>query len=155
MFFLTEKKTHLNSACDSHRLNVVYSSYIHQVSGQRLAYKFVKPPFGKSSDSTPKEIPAKTNVVTAPATVVEETKKAELAGEGSGNKEMLAIPTAPCVRTSSVTLPQTTVTSNSMGFRIIQAPLVSPNHMTYPVSFYPYVVPYVIPACRQIEIIKS
>lgn len=132
--------------------------YFLQVNGQRLAYKFVKPPFGKPSGSTPQQPPAKTTVTPptcATPPTEEDKKKVEEPVKETENKAMAVIPTVPCVRSNSVTLPQTTVSGSSMGFRIIPAPLVSPSHMNYPVSIYPYVVPYVIPACSQIGIIKS
>lgn len=130
---------------------------IKKVSGQRLAYKFVKPPFGKPSDSTSQDIPAKASVAaqtSAPATQ-EDPKKAEEPPKETGTKDVTVIPGVPCVRANSLTLPQTSVANSSLGFRIIPGPLVSPSHMTYPVSIYPYVVPCVIPTCRQIGIIKS
>lgn len=127
---------------------------IKKVNGQRLAYKFVKPPFGKSKEPAPQNVPAQTNI-NAPSTTQETKKEGEVKIQEVENKEGAAIPVVPCVRTAAVTLPQTSVTTASMGFRIIQAPLVSPNHMTCPISIYPYVVPCVIPACRPIEIIKS
>ncbi|KAL9959582.1 hypothetical protein ACROYT_G032916 [Oculina patagonica] len=118
---------------------------IKKVNGQRLVYKFVKPPLAKESSSS-QEAPAK-----AESPPAEETQKVE-----EPAKEQKDFPAIPCVRTAnSLTLPQTTLTSSSMGFRIIQAPLVSPSHMTYPVSIYPYIVPCVIPACRQVGIIKT
>ena len=131
---------------------------LFQVSGQRLAYKFVKPPLGQQpSGSTSQDVPAKASDQTPTKTTAteEDTKKAEVPPKEIETKEMAVIPAVPYVRTSTITLPQSTVTSSSMGIRIIPAPLVSPSHMTYPVSIYPYVVPYVIPACRQIGIIKS
>lgn len=131
---------------------------IKKVNGQRLAYKFVKPPFGKPSGSTPQQPPAKTTVTPptcATPPTEEDKEKVEEPVKETENKKMAVIPTVPCVRSNSVTLPQTTVSGSSMGFRIIPAPLVSPSHINYPVSIYPYVVPYVIPACSQIGIIKS
>lgn len=123
---------------------VNFRLFLFQVNGQRLVYKFVKPPLAKES-SPAKEVPSKTS-----SPPVEDTEKAE--EPAKENSESSAM---PCVRTNSVTLPQTTLTSTSMGFRIIQAPLVSSSHMTYPVSIYPYIVPCVIPACRQFGVIKS
>jgi len=114
------------------------------VNGQRLVYKFVKPPLAKESPSL-QDAPPKAQTPPLAATNTNEESV----------KEKQDFPTIPCVRTNSLTLPQTTMTSSPMGFRIIQAPLVSPSHMTYPVSIYPYIVPCVIPACRQVGIIKS
>ena len=114
----------------------------------------MKPPFGKSKEPAPQNVPVQTNI-NAPSTTQETKKEGEVKIQEVENKEGAAIPVVPCVRTAAVTLPQTSVTTASMGFRIIQAPLVSPNHMTCPISIYPYVVPCVIPACRPIEIIKS
>ena len=135
----------------------MFVSYFFQVSGQRLAYKFVKPPFGQQNGSTSQDVPAKTSdsTPTKTAATEEDTKKAEVPSKETGTNDMAVIPAVPCVRSSTIVLPQTTVTSSSMGIRLIPTPLVSPSHMSYPVSIYPYVVPYVIPACRQIGIIKS
>lgn len=117
---------------------------IKKVNGQRLVYKFVKPPLAKESSSS-QDTPSKAQTPPLAPTKTDEESA----------KEKQEFSTVSCVRTNSLTLPQTTLTSSPMGFRIIQAPLVSPSHMTYPVSIYPYIVPCVIPACRQVGIIKS
>ena len=104
----------------------------------------MKPPLAKESSCSP-EASAK-----ADSPPVEDTQQVE-----EPAKEQKDLSAIPCVRTNSLTLPQATMTTSSMGFRIVQAPLVSPGHMTYPVSIYPYIVPCVIPSCRQVGIIKS
>lgn len=126
-----------------------------QVSGQRLAYRFVKPLFGQGNGSTSQEVSStkKVPTETKPTTAEEDTKQTGENSKGAGTKEVLVIPTVPCVRSIASEAPETTVSSSPMGFRIIPAPLVNPGHMTYPV--YPYLVPYVIPTCRPIGIIKS
>lgn len=128
---------------------------IKKVSGQRLAYRFVKPLFGQRNGSASQEVSSTKKVPTESksTTAEEDTKQAEENSKGTGTKEVLVIPTVPCVRTIASEAPETTVSSSPMGFRIIPAPLVNPGHMTYPV--YPYLVPYVIPTCRTIGIIKS
>lgn len=128
---------------------------IKKVSGQRLAYKFVKPLFDKTKASNLQEVTATKKLQTETKTLSgeDDKKQTEEQSKQTGKKEVLVIPTVPCVRSISSTLPQTTVSSSSMGFRIIPAPLVSPGHMPYPI--YPYMVPYVIPACSPIGIIKS
>ncbi|XP_027051221.1 ETS domain-containing protein Elk-1-like [Pocillopora damicornis] len=117
---------------------------IKKVNGQRLVYKFVKPPLGKES-SPSREVPSKTQ-----APIGEGKVKSEEPADGNSES-----PSVPCVRTNAGTVPQNTLTTTSMGFRIIQAPLVAPGQMTYPLSLYPYLVPCVIPACRQFGVIKS
>lgn len=123
---------------------LILCSFAFQVNGQRLVYKFVKPPLAREGSSS-QDAPSKAH----PAPIAAAETDEETA------KEKQEFQTIPCVRTNSLTLPQTTLTSSPMGFRIIQAPLVSPSHMTYPVSIYPYIVPCVIPACRQVGIIKT
>lgn len=118
--------------------------FLCQVNGQRLVYKFVKPPLGKES-SPSREVPSETQ-----APIGEDKVKAEEPADGNSES-----PSVPCVRTNAGTVPQNTLTTTSMGFRIIQAPLVAPGQMTYPLSLYPYLVPCVIPACRQFGVIKS
>lgn len=118
---------------------------IKKVNGQRLVYKFVKPFFGKES-SPSREVPSKT-----PSPMVEDKIKAEEPVEGKSESSGVL-----CVENNMEKVPQNTLTSTPMGFRIIQAPMVGPGQIPYPLSLYPYVVSCVIPTCpRQFGVIKS
>ena len=126
-------------------LKATFCIFLLQVNGQRLVYKFVKPFFGKES-SPSQEVPSKT-----PSPMVEDKIKAEEPVEGKSESSGVS-----CVENNMEKVPQNTLTSTPMGFRIIQAPMVGPGQIPYPLSLYPYVVSCVIPTCpRQFGVIKS